>query len=612
MSMGFMKKELYDVTGGQDITPATLRLPILRLLILRLVKLPILFLSLLAVPIVSLAQPPVAIHISGDLTESQRQNIQSHLSLARLADDEIPSEALFNRLYGKVRQEVAKALEPFGYYSPGIGLRHEEHEDGTYLVELVITTGEPITIKEVNIALSGSGEGDKTLQEAIRYFPLHENEVLDHQLYEGGKDKLIAVALERGYLRASFHKSRVNINKKSLNADIHLRLDTGPRYFFGPISFDADWIDHDLLRKIAAIQEGDPFSPKALTRLRQVLFNADYFATVDLAYDLTQAVSYKVPVKVILTPNLSHKYGVGLGYGTDTGLRAALEYTNRHVNSLGHQFSMQLQPSQRKDNLSGTYTIPMGDPRKERLSITGKYATEQFASTDMTTLSGTVSHDQFREWGEYSTLLQFLDERYNTGSKEAEDALVIPGLKGSVFWADDRITTKRGIRLTGTVIGSEENVLANSTFLQSSLRGKAIYSLFDWRCIGRGEIGTTLVNDIQSLPPSLRYYAGGDQSVRGYGYKKLGPLDASGNVIGGKNLLTYSVEMEHSLFEQWSGALFYDSGTATNSFTNIALHSGVGVGVRWSSLFGQIRFDVAKALDENGGWRIHFSMGADL
>jgi len=191
--------------------------------------------------------------------------------------------------------------------------------------------------------------------------------------------------------------------------------------------------------------------------------------------------------------------------------------------------------------------------------------------------------------------------------------LLIPGLKGSVFWADDRIVAKRGIRVTATAIGSQETLFADSAFLQTALRTKALYSFFDqWRVIGRADVGATLINDVHDLPPSLRYYAGGDQSVRGYGYKTIGPTDADGNVLGGKDLLTYSIELERSLFDEWSGAVFYDSGAAMNSFASIALHSGAGVGVRWNGVFGQIRLDVAKALDEEGAWRIHFTMGADL
>ncbi|MCL2458982.1 MAG: autotransporter assembly complex protein TamA [Desulfobulbus sp.] len=559
------------------------------------------------------AQAAVKVNVSGDIDEQQIQNIRSHLSLTRFPDNETPSEAFFKRLYGKARQETAKAMEPFGYYSPEITV-DQQWQGNIRQVEIKVAKGLPVTVAEVTITLSGSGENDERLLEAIRRFPVRQGAVLDHQVYEDSKDALITVALENGYHRAVFRRHRVEISKKERNASVRLDLDTGPRYLVGPITFITETIDHDLLYRISPIHEGDPFSPRALTRLRQSMYSSGYFKTVDLEYDPDHPLDGKVPIKVALTPNLAHKYGVGLGYGTDTGARGTLKYTNRSVNSLGHQLDIQLQPAQWKSNLGGTYTIPIGDPKKDRIALSGRYETEDFNNTDTKTLNVTISHDHFREWGEYSTFVQFVDERYSIGPEATnQESLIVPGLSGSLFWADDRITTTRGLRVSATVIGSGEPLLANASFLQPTLRAKAIYSFFDkWRLLGRSEIGTTLVNDIYALPPTLRFYAGGDQSVRGYGYKKIGPTDAQGNVIGGKDLLTCSVELERSLFDAWSGAIFYDSGTATNDFSSLTLHSGTGIGVRWNAVFGQIRLDLAKALDEEGAWRIHFTMGADL
>jgi Outer membrane protein len=561
----------------------------------------------------AVAQPSVMVEISGDLNEQEMLNIRSHLSLAKLPDNDAIPEVIFNRLYRKARQETAKALEPFGYYTPEITTT-TRMEGSLRHVEIKVAKALPVLVADVTITLSGPGEHDAQLNEAIRQFPVRQGDVLNHQAYENSKDRLIAIAMGNGYYRATFRNSRVEISRKAHSASIHLNLDSGPRYLVGPLTFATDSIDHDLLRRISPVREGDPFSPRALTRLRQSLFNVGYFKTVELEYDLDHAVDSKVPINVTLVPNLAHKYGIGLGYGTDTGVRGTLEYTNRYINRFGHQLVLHLQPAQRKSNFGTTYTIPIDDPQKGRIALTAKYETEEFDDTDIQTLNATVSHDHFLEWGEYSTYIQFLDERYSTGPENTSQAnLIIPGVKGSVFWADDRVTTKRGIRFTATVIGSEKNVLADTSFLQATLRTKAIYSFSDqWRLLGRGEIGTTIVDDIYRLPPTLRYYTGGDQSVRGYGYKKISPVNANGNVIGGKNLLTYSVELERTLFDAWSGAIFYDSGDVTNDFAKITLRSGAGVGVRWNGVFGQVRLDIAKALDEERSWRLHFTIGADL
>lgn len=556
--------------------------------------------------------PTVTLTISGDCTEDQRENIRNHLSLGRVEASERLSEAVFQRLYAKAAREAAAALEPFGYYSPEIILSRQPPEDG-YHVAIEVHVGRPVVLASMEITLNGPGREDVSLLEAIRHFPLKQGAVLDHRLYEQGKEELIAAALNLGYHRAVFAEHRVEVRKSEHSASLLLLLDTGPRYVFGPITFDTEVIGHYLLDKIAAVEPGTPFSPKTLTRLRQSLLNGDYFTNVELEYDLDRAQSLAVPVRVLLTPSPAHKYGIGLGYGTDTGARATLEYTHRRLNRLGHQLDLQLQPSERKSRFGGVYTIPVGDPKKDRLTLTGKYETETFDNTDTESLNATASLDHFRDWGDFSTYLQFLDERYTTGGVAAEKTFLIPGLKGSLIWADDRITTKRGIRFTATLIGSEDQVLADTSFLQFSLRSKAIYSFSDnWRILGRGEFGTTLVDDIYDLPPSLRFYAGGDQSVRGYGYKKIGPRDKDGNVIGGKDLLTWSLELERNLFDDWSAAVFYDSGAVSNDFSQLSFESGTGAGLRWNGVFGQVRLDVARALDDQGSWRIHLTMGADL
>lgn len=576
-----------------------------------------LLLALLCTPLSALAHPQLNLTIDGDLSESQRQNVRSFLSLARLPDNEPVDAAVFQRLSTKAKTEAAKALEPFGYYAPTIALSHQRDAQGIWQITLTIHTGVPVLVSEVDIAVQGEGADDQHLLAAIKEFPLGREAIFDHALYEKGKEQLITLAMENGYHRAKYTSSRVAVSKKQRTAAIHLKLATGPRYRIGPLRFEADFIDHDLLRKITPIHEGEPYSPKALTLVRQSLFNAGYFASVDIHAELDQAepTTNKVPITILLTPNLAHKYGIGLGYGTDTGARGTLEYTNRHINRFGHQLDLQTQPAQRQSNFGGVYTIPIGDPKKDRLSLSGRYQTEEYDNTLTKALNTTISHDHFRGWGEFSTYFRFLDENYDTGSLDDSDhtRFLIPGLKGALIWADDRIATTRGLRLTATVLGSTDALLADANFLQATLQAKGIYSFWEqWRLIGRSEIGTTLVDDIYAIPPSLRFYAGGDQSVRGYGYKKIAPSDAEGNLLGGRNLLTYSLEVERSLYEQWSGAVFYDSAMVSDTFADSTMHSGAGVGLRWNGIFGQVRLDLAKALDENGSWRIHLTIGADL
>ncbi len=114
------------------------------------------------------------------------------------------------------------------------------------------------------------------------------------------------------------------------------------------------------------------------------------------------------------------------------------------------------------------------------------------------------------------------------------------------------------------------------------------------------------------MPPSLRYFAGGDQSVRGYDYQSLSPTNSDGDRIGGRYQFAASVEYQFSLTERWRIAAFADQGNAFNDLELPTLKQSVGVGVRWVSPVGPIRVDLAHPLDGDQGVRLHFSMGPEL
>lgn len=551
--------------------------------------------------------------INGNLTQAQRDNIRAHLSLVRTTERAPLAETSFHRLYARAITETAKALEPFGYYEPQIEVSQEQRGE-IWEVRLEVTPGEAVFIDEVDIEVSGSGKEDPSVVTAVRQFPLRAGMQLNHQDYEAARDALVTAAIDSGYLKASYSGSRVEIHRQNRTATMRPRLVTGPRYQFGPLSYQADFINHDLLHTITPIQPGDPLTPANLTRLRRSLFSADYFTSVDLEYDLDAADPAAVPVRVVLTPNLAHRYGIGLGYGTDTGLRSTLEYTNRYINRRGHQLTLQLQPSERKSSFGGVYGIPIGDPLRDRLSLHGNFEMEDYDNIRTQLWKVGTTRDYFRDWGDYSLSLLYLNEYDKIGDESWHSGLLIPGIKGNLYLADNRIVTTRGLRLSASLSGAKEDFVADTSFLQATAGAKGIYSFFEkWRLIGRIDGGATMVDDIGDLPISLRFFAGGDMSVRGYGYKKIGPADEAGNIIGGQYLLTYSLELERSLFGAWSAALFYDSGTATNSLSGVTMHSGAGVGVRWNGPFGQVRLDVAHGFDEGGdAYRIHFTLGADL
>lgn len=559
------------------------------------------------------AQQPMVVEVTiTGLDTPLQQNVRTQLCLLR-QKSVLLTENMVIRCYDQSEEEIRRALEPFGYYSPAIE-KTLAREESLWKARFNIVPGEPVRVAELDIQLEGPGKDEPALVEALPLFPLRQNDVLDHQLYEQGKKELSANAIAEGYRDAVFSRSVVQVDRQKRIAWVRLTLATGPRYFFGATTIAADFLSERLLQRMLPYEEGDPYSPRKIIQLRQGLFNSDYFSTVEVQTGETSPGTVNVPVSVSLSPRNPNKYGLGVGYGTDTGFRGSLEWTNRLLNRYGHQFNLQLQPAERKNYVGMTYTIPIYDPLTDRLALIGKWEKEDYDNTTSESRNVSVSYDHVRENGDYSIYLEFLDEDYEIGLESGHATLLKPGIMSTWRLADDRLKTRNGIRVTADLTGANENVVSDATFLQGSLSAKAILSFFEqWRVIGRFHLGGTLIDSLSDLPPSLRYYAGGDQSVRGYAYKSIGPTDAAGNVVGAKHLVVYSLELERTLFGNWSAALFFDSGDAPDELIDLSMKNGVGVGIRWNAPFGQVRLDVADAVSEgDSSWRIHFTVGADL
>lgn len=560
------------------------------------------------------SRPAVMVRIEGRLSDAERSNVRNFLSLSRLAPETEPSEGMFAYYLDRADREAAQALEPFGYYNADIRVSDKRRQGGWDVV-LQVVPGPATRIGSIDLEYAGEGAQEAALLEARERFARAKGQIFNHSVYEQHKNALLELATELGYPHARYASSRVEVRRSANRADIALRLDTGIRYTVSDLDFVSDILDKDLLARIASVQAGDPFSPHALTGLRQSLYDTGYFDTVDILYDLDRAENGKVPVTVATTAAPRHRYGLGLGYGTDTGIRATLEYSNRYCNRRGHQLDVRLRPSEQLSSYAAQYSIPVGEPRKDKLGLGTNYQTESFANIDTTTWLSKISREHNEGPWQLAAYLQYLNEDYDTGLHSGRAGLLIPGLSATWILADDRVNTTNGLKLWASAEGSDSNVMSSTTFLQLKAGGKAITTFLPgWRLIGKGQVGVSMMDDLDDLPPSLRFFAGGDQSVRGYGYKKISPRDAAGGLIGGKHLFFYSVELERSLSGGLALAAFYDSAAVVDSFDEYAMDSGVGVGLHWNAPFGQLRLDLAVPTDsiELHSLRLHFTLGTDL
>lgn len=545
--------------------------------------------------------------LQGELLKNvlSRLELNLHKENPRLKPHDI------RRLHRQAKDDIRGALAPFGYYSPDITpLLTQNGEE--YTADYTVVPGDPVYIRNIELKINGAGE--QILQDALQKFTLKVGDILLQHEYENGKKQLVRAAVFHGFMKAVFSKRELRINRLSNEAEIQLTLDTGPQFLFGETTFLQDYLSHELLERYLPYRAGDPYKPSMLIELQRALYRTDYFSNVVVDSEVGSIEDPVVPVTVstALTEKLN-RYSFGLGYATDTGARAKFEWRNRLLNTKGHRIRGSTQVSEFDNQLGLSYEVPWGNPRTDSMAYSATYYDQIWDDTETRLLSTRVYWEHKGNMLTHGTALELRDEDYSVGETSGEALLLMPSYTGTLIWADDLLDTKYGLKMSLSVSGGSESFGSDISFLKAVAGGKVILSFLPgWRFIGRGNIGAVLVDSIDDLPPSLRFYTGGDQSIRGYSYNELGTTDASGAVIGGRYLVVGSAEIEKQLTESFSGAAFWDVGNAVDDLS-LDFKQGIGVGVRYRLPFGQIKIDLASAVSEDSRpVRLHITVGADL
>ncbi len=588
-------------------------------------------LALLVAGPVLAAEPEI--EIEGG-TKTLRENIRQHLSLA----DESCKAPLWriNSLLADAETEIAAAAQALGYYQ----LEYETkllNNKNCWGLHITLTPGEPVLVKELRIEILGEGREDNIFHSLYSKPGIKVGNKLNHGRYETLKARFGTLAATHGYFDGEFKLSRITVSVAEKSAIIELVYDTGARYKISQINLTHDILDENFLQRYYNIQPGDYYDTDQLLELKTVYSASNYFSVANVAPDLEALKDNQVPINIELEARKRHAYSIGAGVEADEP-RVKLGFEDRYLNRRGHSFSADFSASEIKKEAVANYKIPFRRPAYEFLNIYTGYLKEEvdtFVSTK-NTYGGNYTYFQDNKWLQ-TYALEYTYEESQVGNElpKAID-LLIPSVSLSRTKTDGNVYPLRGWSLLGKLSGSPESLGSDRSFLQFYSRAKYVWGLPVGRVLLRTELGMTDIEDVALLPASVRYFAGGDASVRGYDYKSIGPVGTrAGNetvmgpleaselseqeeVIGGNNLLVASVEYDYRFEESnWVVAAFYDMGNAIDD-GDFEFKRGVGLGVRWVSPIGPIRIDVAKALDpikkddETDGWRLHISMGPDL
>jgi translocation and assembly module TamA len=540
--------------------------------------------------------------VAGEL----RDNVLAFLSLNRFSGYDELDQDMVDRLGLRAEREAREALRPFGYYAAAVEVQIVPTASG-WTATVAVEPGEPVLLVAADVVIDGPGRDEPFLAEVLQRSPLRVGQQLRHADYEQLKGELQRTAASRGYLDAGWTRAEIAVDAAQLEARVTLRLDTRERYRFGPTLIEQNFLDPDLVQRYLRYREGDWFDAALLLRTQFALDDSDYFSVVEVLPDARDREARLAPITIRAERNFRHRYKAGVGYATDTGPRLTVGWLNRQLNRQGHRLYAEGRVAQIERGVQLRYTIPWEDPELERLAFTLRTGRQDRGDVETTGTSLEAGLTQVRgRWQRVLfTNIDYAVDRLatqpepRTDSSAQRNLLVVPGISYGRLPPGFIRSDDAGRELYAELLGSTGVLGSDSDFLRLRVRNERRFDLGGpWHLIARGELGTSAVGDFQELPARYRFFAGGDRSVRGYGFDELSPVDAAGNKVGGRHLLVASMEIERDLPRNLVLAVFVDAGNAFNKFGD-PLEYSAGIGLRYRLPFLSVGFDVAQSLSES-------------
>ncbi len=517
-----------------------------------------------------------------------------------------------------VQNAVDKGLRAKGFYNTKYRFVLEPREGKKSLLVLNVELDkETVKIDETDIQIIGDAATDPDFEHLVKSAP-KKGGTLYHRVYDNFKSDLESLAFQKGYFDGQWIYHRLEVYPTEHKADWQLGYNSGERYHYGKIHFTDNQIREDYLYNILKIRTGAPYYTNDLSTLTSDFSSSNWFSSV-LAEPKLNEKDKKVDLDIQFQPRKQNEIEVGLGFATDVGPRLQFNWKKPWINSRGHRLESRTYISKPEQTAEFGYNIPLRTrPIHYYYQFSGSIEHEDQNDTKST--ASTLGFQRFwtKEAGwSFSTGVKARYDSFTQADISHKTWLIYPTASLNRTRSDGHRFALWGDSQKLTVNWGSKNIASDINFYTWKFSNAWIRTYFKkHRFVLRGEVGGIHTKEFERIPPSLRYFAGGDMSVRGFGYKDISPRDPNnGKRIGGSRLATGSVEYQYQVYPDWWAAAFYDTGLASDKFNSKDLHAGAGIGVRWASPIGSIKLDIAtpvKSPNNEKGVQIYIGLGSEL
>jgi translocation and assembly module TamA len=615
-----------------------------------------------------LARADVTITVKG-VAAPLRNNVLAYLSFARYQRTRNLTSDTAERLESRIAPEVRSALRPFGYFQPTVSSSVTGSGPGNWKVSITIHPGPPVILEHVDARVVGPGATSPLFERITDKLPFHTGQRLNQAQYDSVRGDLLRTAATYGYLDANLTRHELLVNPGAHTASIALELQTGVRYSFGVTTIVQHAVNDKLVRKYLRYRQGEPFDLTEVLRTQFALDDSQYFTNLEVLPGDPDHTTHTVPIGIRAEPNRPNVYSVAAGYENDTGARGILSWEDRRVNSYGHKMSVDLEAAQvTKYSLQSRYVIPIGDPAVENLTLSGTVVQQQLADVDARTTS--IGPSITRVMGNWQTVW-FVNGVQSTGTvgtswpgtvDPANKECIAAAVAGTKCYASVTIGIPTNDMLVpgvdfasvpkgylgepmfehgffAEIRGSQGAFGSRANFLQLHIELERVLQLAPkWHLLLRDEFGATAASHFGEMPPAMRFYAGGEGSVRGFEYDGLSPTQQyclSGSQIcaeaqaGGKDVITGTVEFDRDLPRNFGIAFFFDYGNAFNHFGSQEqavynneqqivhirepfMQYGAGIGLLFRLPVLTLGIDIGQPLSQPGSPRLYINFSPKL
>ncbi len=526
-------------------------------------------------------------------------------------------------LRARIRRDIngfADVLRSEGYYGARIGYSLDR-SSRPIKVKIEVEPGERFTIGAYTIELAGP----KDLADSVR---TEASAVAQRQVGRPARSETVALAFgevmsklpQLGYPRAKLAVQDFKADHADRKLTARVRIDTGPRVRFGRTSIDGlNKVKKRYVMKAITWKEGEVYDSRKVEAFRNELTEMNLFGSIRIDTDDPLETGDRQPMKVRLREGKHRSIGATASYSTVNGFGGSIFWEHRNVFGAGERLVLELEGDQKLQQLTADLTKPRFLRNDQKLLLGVEVARED---TDaFLEYRGVVRAAIEREINKRLRVrvgpeISYLDTR--DAFQPSENVLL--GLPAIVNYdhSDNLLDPTRGYRLGAKVapylvFGDAKN------FITVEGTGSVYFRLDeDARFVSasRVKIGSLFgSSSIANIPASKRFYAGGGNSIRGYGYQAIGPKDPLGEPIGGKSVFEVSTELRVKITDTWGIVPFFEGGSVFDSqlpdFSR-KLRWGAGIGVRYYTGFGPIRLDVAFPINkqpDDDTFQIYVSIG---